>query len=61
MHLVVRDAGTPALDRLELVERSAGVAETATRELRHRNTENRYQRGQRQGDLVADATGRVLV
>ena len=51
----------PAGDRLQLVERAAGVAEAAAGELRHRDAERRDERRERQGDLVADAAGGVLV
>src|SRR5450830_1617177 len=60
-HLVVRERRTPAGDRLELVERPAGVAEAATRQLRHGDAEDRDERRERQRDLVADAARRVLV
>ena len=53
--------GPPAGDRLELVEGAAGVAEAAAGQLRHGDPAGRDQRRQRQGDLVADAAGGVLV
>ena len=59
--LVVRQVGTPAGNRLELVEGSAGVTEAAARKLRHRDAERGNQRHERQRDLVADAARRVLV
>ncbi len=43
-HLVVGQRGPPAGDRLELVERSAGVAQAPPGQLRHRDTAGRDQR-----------------
>ena len=60
-HFLVAQCGAPARDRLELVQRAAGVAEAAAGELRHGNAEDRHQRSQRQGDLVPHPAGRVLV
>ena len=57
----VRQRGPPAGDGLELVERAAGVAEAAARQLRDRRPARRHQRRQRQRHLVAHAAGRVLV
>ena len=51
----------PAGDRLQLVERAAGVPEPAPGQLRHRRAARRDERRERQGDLVADAAGGVLV
>src|SRR5699024_962610 len=51
----------PAGDRLELVEGAAGVPEAACGQLRYRDPVGRHERGERQGDLVADADGGVLV
>ena len=48
-------------DRLELVERAAGVAEAAARHHRHRDAARGDRRRERDRDLVADAAGRVLV
>ena len=48
-------------DRLELVERSAGVAQTAPRQLGDGDPEGCHQRSQRQRDLVAHTAGGVLV
>ena len=53
--------GPPAGDRLELVQRAAGVPEPAPGQLRHRDAAGRHQRGERQGDLVAHPAGGVLV
>ena len=58
---VVGEAGTPAGDRLELVEGAAGVPEPAARQLRHGDAAGRHERREREGDLVADAAGGVLV
>ena len=60
-HLLVGQRRPPARDRLELVERAAGVAEPAPGQLGHGDAARRDQRRQRQRDLVADAAGRVLV
>ncbi len=59
--LSVGQAGPPAGDRLQLVQRSAGVAEATTRQLGYRRTAGSHQGRQRQRDLVTDTTGRVLV
>ena len=48
-------------DRLELVERAAGVAQPAARDHRHRHARRRGDRRQDQRGLVADAAGAVLV
>ena len=50
-----------ARDRVELVERAAGVAEAAAGDHRHRAAAGRDDRREQQADLVADAAGRVLV
>ena len=47
--LLVRERRPPAGDGLELVERSAGVAEAAARELRHGDAERGDQRRERAG------------
>ena len=54
-------ADVVAGDRLELVERAAGVAEAAAGDHRHRAAAGRDDRREQQADLVADAAGRVLV
>ena len=59
--LVVGQRGPPAGDRLQLVQRAAGVAEPPAGQLRYGRAAGRHQRGQRQRDLVADAAGGVLV
>ena len=48
-------------DRVELVERAAGVAEPAARDHRDERAAGGEQRREDQRDLVADAAGRVLV
>ena len=48
-------------DRVELVERSAGMAEAAPRDHRHIGAAGRERRREHQADVVADAAGRVLV
>ena len=48
-------------NRLELVERAAGVAESPTRELGHRRAARGHQRREDERDLVADAARGVLV
>ena len=58
---LVGQRGAPAGDRLELVEGAAGVPEPAAGELGHRHAARGDERCERQGDLVADAPGRVLV
>ena len=60
-HLVGRQVGAPAGDRFHLVERAAGVAEAAPRQLRHRGAARGDERHEDERDLVADAAGRVLV
>ncbi|CAB4966772.1 unannotated protein [freshwater metagenome] len=60
-HLIVREVRPPAADRLELVERAAGMAQAAAAELRHGSAARRDDRHEREGDLVADPAGRVLV
>ncbi|MEG8035853.1 hypothetical protein QP157_11140 [Sphingomonas sp. LR61] len=60
-HPVVRQRSLPPGDRLELVERPAGVAEATAGQLRHRDAERRHQRCERQRDLVADPARGVLV
>ncbi len=56
-----RQFGGEARDRLELVERPAGVPESAARGLRNRTAARHHDRDQRDGDLVADAAGGMLV
>ena len=53
--------GVVAGDRVELVERPAGVAEAAAGDHRHRAAAGGDDRREHQRDLVADAAGRVLV
>ena len=53
--------GRVAGDRVELVERPAGVAEPAAGDHRHHAAAGRDDRREQQRDLVADAAGRVLV
>ena len=60
-HLLVGRAPRASRDRLELVERAAGVTEAAAGELRHRDAERGDEGRERQRDLVADPAGRVLV
>ncbi len=60
-HLVGGELGAPAGDRLELVERAAGVPEPAARQLGHGRATGRDERAQHQRDLVADASRGVLV
>ena len=48
-------------DRLELVERAAGVAEAAPGNHRHEGAAGRQHRREHQADIVADAAGRMLV
>jgi hypothetical protein len=55
------EAGPPAGDRLELVQRAAGMPEAAAGKLRHGGAAARHQRSEHQRDLVPDAAGRVLV
>ena len=49
--------GPPAGDRLHLVQRAAGVAETAAGELRDGGAARGDQRAEREADLVADPAG----
>ena len=56
-----RERGAHAGDRLELVERAAGVAERAAREFRNRHAAGRDERHDDQRDAIADAAGGVLV
>ena len=60
-NLLDREVDAEAGDRLELVERAAGVAEAAARHHRHRDAARGDRRRERDRDLVADAAGRVLV
>jgi hypothetical protein len=60
-HLLVAERGAPAGDRLELVEGAAGVAEPAPGQLRDGDAVGGDQRGEREGDLVPDPAGGVLV
>ncbi len=53
--------GGEARNRLELVQRAAGVPEAAAGRLRHRRAAGGDHGHQRQGDLVADPAGGVLV
>jgi len=55
------EIGADARDRLELVERSAGVAERATREFRDRNAAGGDERDRDQRDRVADAARGMFV
>ena len=59
--LVERQLRAEAGDRLELVERAAGVAEPATAHLPERHSARGDDRADRERCLVADAAGRVLV
>ena len=59
--LVEAELGAVARDRLELVERAAGVTEAAAAHLPERDTARRDDRADRQRRLVADAARRVLV
>ena len=56
-----RQRRAPAGDRLQLVQRAAGVSEPAAGQLGHRRSAGRHERRQRQRDLVTDAAGGVLV
>src|SRR5581483_10713911 len=58
--LVERQLRAVARDRLELVERPAGVPEPAAAHLPERHPAGRDDRGDRQRRLVAHAAGRVL-
>jgi hypothetical protein len=53
--------GGVAGDRIEFVERAAGVAQAAARDHRHEAAAGRDHRAEHQRDDVADAAGRVLV
>ena len=53
--------GVVAGDRLELVERAAGVAEPAAGDHRHGAAAGGHDRREQQADLVAHPAGRVLV
>ena len=57
----MRQLGAVAGDRLELVERAAGVAEPAAAHLPERHAAGRDDRRDRERRLVADAARRVLV
>ena len=59
--LVQRQADAEAGNRLELVERAAGVAEAAAGHHRHDDAARGDERRQDQRRLVADAAGAVLV
>ena len=59
--LVHRQLDAVAGDRLELVERAAGVAEAAAAHLPERDAARRDDRPDGERRLVADAAGRVLV
>ena len=61
MELVVGQRRPEPGDRLQLVQRAAGVAESPAGQLRHGRAAGRDQRSERQRDLVADAAGGVLV
>ena len=61
LHLLEREVHAETGNRLELVERPAGMAEAAPRHHRHRHAARRGERRQDQGGLVADASGAVLV
>ena len=56
-----REVGSEPGNRLELVERAAGVAERPTGHHRHGDAERRDERREHERDLVADAAGGVLV
>ena len=58
---LIAQARLPAGNGLKLVQGSAGVAEAAAGELRDGDIEDRDEWGQRQGDLVPDSPGRMLV
>ena len=55
------DSARATRDRLELVERAAGVAQAAAGQLGYGDPAGRDERRQRQRDLVADTAGGVLV
>ena len=59
--LVIGQRRTPAGDGLEFVKGSTRVAEASAGKLRHCNAEDCNKRGKRKGDLIAHATGRVLI
>ena len=59
--LVAIELDAKARDRLELVERPAGMAEPAAAHLRERHAARAHDRAERDRGLVADASGRVLV
>ena len=56
-----REIGAEPGNRLELVERPAGVAQPAARHHRHGDAAARDHRREQERHLVADAAGRVLV
>src|SRR5690606_34155500 len=60
-HLLVGEQCAPAGDGLQLVERASGVAEAAAGELGDGGAAGGDQRGEREGDLVTDPSGAVLV
>ena len=59
--LVERERSAEARDRLQFVERAAGMPKAATTDHRHGYAAGGDERSQRQGNLVAHAAGRVLV
>ena len=59
--LLLRELDAEAGDRLELVERAAGVPETPSAHLPERDAAGRDDRADDDRGLVADAAGRVLV
>ena len=61
LRLPQREAGAEAGNRLELVERAAGVAQPASRHHRDRHAARREHRRQQQRRLVSHAAGGVLV
>jgi hypothetical protein len=60
-HLLVGEQRPPPGDRLELVERAAGVAQAPPRQLGYGDPARRDERRERQRDLVTDTPGGVLV
>ena len=60
-HLVAVEVGPPAGDGLEFVQRAAGVAEPAPRQLRHGDVVGREKRREDQRDRIAHPAGRMLV
>jgi hypothetical protein len=60
-HFVQRQIHAEPGNRLELVERPAGMTQAAARHHRHRHTARRRERRQNQRRLVADAARAVLV